>query len=469
MKANFFKSPCNFYTKFYTKKFSTLKTYPVLDKSDPEWGNLTDVLNAGGWHHFFTENHKKLNTPVFTFWIKNRPAMSLGHPKYWASLSHLNTRPDHLRGYLIPVVGNKTVNLQNGKERDQRHKAYLNPVFSKENITSVFGKVLEKHVKDALNDWNNYAKTGEKFPVDAKMGTLLVSNIVDILYGKKDLKEEEYLTIADNIKFVLEHLELRSWGKKYDADMDKKILDECANLRNYVAKMIDEWEKRDKSTSGPCFLDSFQVETDAKFKFDNSVTFLIAGIGSTRFLFDMAIYQLAAHPDKQKKLHEELDKNTPGNDVTVDSLRGLKYLRACINETLRLTPSATTSARIDNDNDHHLDDDVVIPKGTAIVSPIGYVFQSQQFWKNPLEFYPERFREHGLVHPMQFNPFGFAGGRVCIGKHLSDTETQLMVATFFKHFKVRLVKEQLPKIQYLSGSIVDEEFYVHLEKRTGNA
>ena len=165
-------------------------------------------------------------------------------------------------------------------------------------------------------------------------------------------------------------------------------------------------------------------------------------------------------------MHEELDKHIDSKEVKIESIRNLKYLRACVNETLRLTPAATTSARIDNENDNDCGEGVIIPKGTAIISPIAYVFQSEEFWQNSKEYNPNRFREHGLVHTFQFNPFGFAGGRVCIGKQLSELEIRLILASFFKNFNVKLSKEQKEQnIRYLSGSSIEEEIYVEISLR----
>ena len=59
------------------------------------------------------------------------------------------------------------------------------------------------------------------------------------------------------------------------------------------------------------------------------------------------MYCLAKNPDKQAKLREELisllpEKNTP---LTVEKMKNMPYLRACIKEGLRLYPAVTGSVR----------------------------------------------------------------------------------------------------------------------------
>lgn len=50
------------------------------------------------------------------------------------------------------------------------------------------------------------------------------------------------------------------------------------------------------------------------------------------------LYQLSRHPDKQKKLREEIRNVLPcsNSKLTSDKLDQLQYLKACIKETLRL-------------------------------------------------------------------------------------------------------------------------------------
>lgn len=49
------------------------------------------------------------------------------------------------------------------------------------------------------------------------------------------------------------------------------------------------------------------------------------------------IYQLASHPDKQNLLYEEVSRVVPklGTPIEARHLEDMKYLKACIKETLR--------------------------------------------------------------------------------------------------------------------------------------
>ena len=57
----------------------------------------------------------------------------------------------------------------------------------------------------------------------------------------------------------------------------------------------------------------------------------------TSFSVANALYYLAKNPDKQQKLFEEILRYVPDKDqpVTSDILNHLKYLKACIKESMR--------------------------------------------------------------------------------------------------------------------------------------
>ncbi|EPB71359.1 hypothetical protein ANCCEY_09544 [Ancylostoma ceylanicum] len=100
--------------------------------------------------------------------------------------------------------------------------------------------------------------------------------------------------------------------------------------------------------------------------------------------------------------------------VTYEDIGNLKYLEACIKETLRLYPSVPLIARqVAEDikiKDH------ILPAGTGVVLIPSMVHRDPNYWDDPEVFRPERFIESELKHPYAYIPFS-AGSRNCIGKH----------------------------------------------------
>lgn len=472
LSANF-KFQRNSLFKIFARHSSTNANYvhpdfPHLPVTDPKKGNMDEILKLGGWHDFLKQKHEELDKDVFFFKVFERPAISIGNPKYLNKLSHLNTRPDHLRGYLRELVGKKTMNLINSEERKKKNNANIKPAFTREAITKTYGKTLEHHMEHIMDVWENeknYTQEGVKFPLKREVSILIVRNILSIMYGYEG-SDEECVDIMEKLEHSVLDLEFKSFGKEF-SDEQLEIMEYEKNfIRNFVFDLVDRWKELAPEKRSPCFLDVLDTEDDKQFAIDNAVTFLIAGIFSTRFLFYSSIYQLSKNPDKREKLQEEIDKHVKGNFVKINDLRNLRYLNSCMNESLRILPSATTTARIDEENDIEYEDGLVIPKGTAIILPIAYIFTAEKFWKDSDKFYPERFKELGLDYSYQFNPFGFAGGRVCIGKQLSEIEAKLLIANFFKNYNSSIpYGEPTPKYTWGTGSNIVEEVYIDIEKR----
>ena len=72
---------------------------------------------------------------------------------------------------------------------------------------------------------------------------------------------------------------------------------------------------------------------------DEILNIMIAGRDTTAALLTFVFYCLSLHPEVLARLRAEI-LQTVGKDrrPTYDDLRNMKYLRAVINETLRLFP-----------------------------------------------------------------------------------------------------------------------------------
>lgn len=95
----------------------------------------------------------------------------------------------------------------------------------------------------------------------------------------------------------------------------------------------------------PCTRISFNLTSspgvylDAKIIRDETLNILLAGRDTTACTLTFAVYMLAEHPDMLHRLREEiLSRVGPSNSPTLEDIREMKYLRALINETLRLYP-----------------------------------------------------------------------------------------------------------------------------------
>lgn len=72
---------------------------------------------------------------------------------------------------------------------------------------------------------------------------------------------------------------------------------------------------------------------------DEISNILLAGRDTTACTLTFAVYRLAEHPNILQRLREEiLAVVGPSRRPSYDDIRNMKFLRAVINETLRLYP-----------------------------------------------------------------------------------------------------------------------------------
>lgn len=464
MKANFL---LKHNTRFFKTKMSnfTSKVIPGIQSTDPEYGNILDVGKMGGYHQFLEKYHKELG-PVFSFYILKDQVVSLGHPKYWSAVSHLQDRTHHIRLFLKPLFGTpKTINLTNGQDRADRYKKYITPLMNKEAVDGQHAKVFEEHIQMLMKKWVPMSQSKTKVPINEHFSFFILSNMIEILFGKKNVPEEELLKLFDYMTFCVVNVETKTLTRTMDDQTEKEIKEKVGYIHSYIRNAIRERVQlnvKDKT----CLTDWLMTENDEEVIFTDAMTFFFGSIHTTISHLTFTVYHLAKNQNKQRKLQEELDKFVTVKEVSPKHVRDLKYLRACINESLRITPPVTTSTRVDFNNDVTLPDDYVIKKGTPIILPLGLVLLDPNLWEDPTSYNPERFKEQGIQFANQFSPFGFAGGRVCAGKLLAALESQMIIGTLFKNFNVSLTDRNQPlNLHLLTGTTPKDEIYINLTPR----
>ncbi|KAF8164780.1 cytochrome P450 [Crassisporium funariophilum] len=183
---------------------------------------------------------------------------------------------------------------------------------------------------------------------------------------------------------------------------------------------------------------SSSIQGDTKISKDELVNLLIAGrdtLWQTMCLLTFAFYMLCEHPDIEKRLRNEVFELVgPRGRPTYDHMREMKFMRAFINEVLRLYPSVGISS---------LDKNLYQSRGLALKSPNSKPIYSPakartDLWgPDALQFDPDRFLDERVHKYLTPNPFIFcpfnAGPRICLGQQFAYHE-----ATFFL---VRLLQQ----------------------------
>ncbi|CDQ76539.1 unnamed protein product [Oncorhynchus mykiss] len=112
----------------------------------------------------------------------------------------------------------------------------------------------------------------------------------------------------------------------------------------------------------------------------------------------------------------------------------MPYLKACLKESMRLSPSVPfTSRTLDKDT---VLGDYSIPKGTVLMINSHALGANEEYFEHSNLFKPERWlRESRPINPFAHVPFGI-GKRMCIGRRLAELQLQLALCWVVRDYEV---------------------------------
>ncbi|XP_058103654.1 cytochrome P450 71A1-like [Magnolia sinica] len=188
----------------------------------------------------------------------------------------------------------------------------------------------------------------------------------------------------------------------------------------------------------------------------------IAGTDTGAATVVWAMTELVKKPKVMKKVQDEI-RRIIGNKgmVEEDDLHQLDYFKLVVKETFRMHPAAPTLVPRETTQQCKLDGYDIPPKTLVFVNALA-IGQEIESWKNPGEFWPERFTDSTVDYKgqdFQFLPFG-AGRRICPGMHFGAVTVEIALANLLYSFNWELpsgVKEEDIDMSELPGITVHKK------------
>lgn len=196
---------------------------------------------------------------------------------------------------------------------------------------------------------------------------------------------------------------------------------------------------------------------------DEVVNILLAGHETTANALSWTVHQILKHPEVYERMSAEIRSVVKGSMPTYDELEQLPYTLAVFQEALRLFPPFwRISRRATVDTKVGAYD---VPEGTNVIISIYTVQRDPRFWKEPLEFRPERFLEgtEEKTHRFAYLPFG-GGPRICIGSHMAATEAVTILAGIFGNVELEKAFDRDPTFLLSITMQPKEGCQVHIRK-----
>ncbi|XP_064488618.1 ecdysone 20-monooxygenase-like [Ornithodoros turicata] len=200
-------------------------------------------------------------------------------------------------------------------------------------------------------------------------------------------------------------------------DVTLRYLEECGH---HMSPQVDNSE--------PTLLQAL-LGAEGLSKKDRHLTimdFIAGGVFTATNSLCFLLHHLACNPGTQEKLYRELE--TAGWKATQCS-----YLRACIKESFRLSPTVPGVMRI-------LPEAVTlsgynVPAGVPIFANFLVPCSLDKYFPGASVFRPERWigPERASIHPFSMLPFGH-GARMCAGRRFAELELMTATAKVVQHF-----------------------------------
>ncbi|KAI5642504.1 cytochrome p450 domain-containing protein [Phthorimaea operculella] len=169
-----------------------------------------------------------------------------------------------------------------------------------------------------------------------------------------------------------------------------------------------------------------------------AAVFIFGSVDTSSTTLSYCLHELAHHPEVQEKLFNEVNDalEQKGKEVLeYDDLMELKFLSACLYETLRKHPPVPFLDRMCNkQNDIQ---GVKIEPGVPVLVNVVAIHHDPRYWPEPEKWDPERptaTNDNDNVN-YTFLPFG-EGPRFCIGKRYGMMQTRAALAQLIHKFRM---------------------------------
>ncbi len=368
-------------------------------------------------------------------------------------------------------------------EAHLRQRRMIQPAFHRTRIAE-YAESMVEYADEMANDWRD----GEVRDIDKDMMHLTLQIVAKTLFSANVDDDADEIgasmtALVELFNYLL--LPFSAWLQKLPLPQSRRFKHAKNSLNGIIYGIINERRSSGEDTGDLLsMLLMAQDEadgtgmTDEQIR-DEALTLFLAGHETTANAMTWTWYLLSQNPDVEKKLHEELDRVLAGRNATVeeradtgrnatvkerahengdegtlvhthvsarlptiDDLPNLKYTESILAESIRLFPPAWAIGRLSLE-DHAFGEFAIPERSLVLISPY-ITHRDPRFWDKADEFIPERWETLNIKEAGQRNIyFPFGGGiRRCIGESFAWTEGVLLLATFARKWKLRMVPEQ---------------------------
>ncbi|KAL8894891.1 MAG: hypothetical protein Q9192_003983 [Flavoplaca navasiana] len=237
----------------------------------------------------------------------------------------------------------------------------------------------------------------------------------------------------------------------------------------FAGKMVASRTKRllEESPASMKAGDIFQrlieanLYNDQDLRADSSLL-IAAGSDAVRLTIAATIFYWLKNPHIFRKAAEEIHSCGSSPGVISDTqLSSLRYLRGCVDETMRLCPPKASSLPREVLRGGITIDGIHVPEGMTVGTSIYALHHDADIYKDPFVYNPDRWLEDSQDRRMQaaFCPF-LKGPRMCPGQTVAYFAIELALYHLVFRYDIRAADEKLTdgEAEKESGTTAEYQF-----------
>jgi cytochrome P450 len=378
---------------------------------------------------------------------------------------------------LREVIGDALITVETDDPNWKLAHDILKPAFSREAMQG-YHSIMLQAIREMLDLWDGAADTGRRVDVNADATRLALESIgragFGYPFGSFDRRRPHAFISAMNrmLKYaswstfpLLTRL-LRPAIRRSGAVMGR-IVDDVIQARrdgagSETGDLLDLMLNSTHPTTGGR-LDPVNIRQQV-------ITFIVAGHETTSGALSFALHYLTQNPDVLARAKAEVDAlwGTSDNpEPAYGDVAKLRYVRAVLDEALRLWPTAPGYLRVAR-KDTVLGGRYRIKKGQWVLVVLPLVQRDPRVWPDPEKFDPDRFAPGQMKSRAHaYKPFG-TGQRACIGRQFALHEAVLTLALILHRYDLAGENDYRLKISE-SITLKPKGFRLGLKKRPASS
>lgn len=339
------------------------------------------------------------------------------------------------------IVGDALFTAENDEPNWQLAHDILAPAFTREAMSGYHPTMVEV-ARELLARWDVAADRGGRVDVSADMTRLTMETIGRAGFGYRfaSFDSDRPHPFVTAMTRALRNSRLSAvipWGpvRRVLGSSDAQYRADVATMNGVVDDVIQA-RRDDPACDAPdllgLMLRTAHPETGRRLDPVNIrhqvITFVIAGHETTSGALSFALYYLTRDPEALARAQAEVDAlwgETDNPEPSFGDVAKLRYVRAALDEALRLWPTAPAYLRAAR-TDTVLGGRYRMDQGDWAMVFLPLLHRDPTVWPDPDRFDPDRFAP-GLARSRPahaYKPFG-TGQRACIGRQFALHEAVL--------------------------------------------